>query len=493
MAKALKTRTAKALKWNVIDRISTQILYAVTGIILAREISQADFGLVGAILIFQSFALLFIDSGFSYALVQKKTPTDTDYTTVFWFNLACALLLFVILWFSAPFISSLFDGGEQLVWLSRAMFSTFVLSALSNVQISRLVKQMNIRPFAAVNFIAMTISGAIGIILALEGFGAWAIVLQAISLNLVKAVCFWWHSKWKPTFTFSLQSFKSCFKVGSGMMGTSFLNIVFQNIYSFFIGNHAGLVPLGYYTQSDKWSKMGITAVSQTITATFLPTLSEIQDDPQRRKRISRRINKLLAMAMCPTTVAAVFLAQPLFHVLFGTKWDPSVILFQILMIRGFFTVSIAALNNEMLALGKSRSIFRLELFRDAVALVGILVTIPLITLSSPDNIVEGITWFLLTQLIASALTWIVTLAVASRITAIKVRWYLADMMPGLALAAILYAVFAVITLTVSGDIPYLILGTLISAAVILPPVILNYKTGKIHNKNNAPADSQTI
>ena len=125
---SLKRRTAGTLKWNVIDRVATQFLYAVTGVVLARELSQDDFGLVGAVLIFQAFASLLVDGGFSYALIQRKSPTQTDYSTVLWFNLAMAATLYAAAWAAAPLIAGCFGGDMRLVPLTRVMFLTLVLN-----------------------------------------------------------------------------------------------------------------------------------------------------------------------------------------------------------------------------------------------------------------------------------------------------------------------------------------------------------------------------
>ena len=150
----LKLRTARTLKWNVIDKISSQVLYAVTGIVLARVLTPEDFGLVGAVLVFQAFASLFVDSGFSAALIQRKSPTETDYTTVFWFNMGMAAVLYAILWLCAPFIADLFQGDMRIVPLARVMFLTFILNASAIVQTNRLMKRMDVRMVAVSNVIA---------------------------------------------------------------------------------------------------------------------------------------------------------------------------------------------------------------------------------------------------------------------------------------------------------------------------------------------------
>ena len=173
----IKLRTARTLKWNTIDKFASQLLYAVTGVVLANLLSKEDFGLVGAMLVFQSFASLFVDSGFSSALIQKKTPTETDYCTVLWFNVGMSVAIYAILWFCSPLIASLF-GDDRLVWLSRAMFLSFIINATAIVQTNRLMKQMTVQKIAISNTVGLVISGAVGIWLAV-----------AVSRPLLFSVC----------------------------------------------------------------------------------------------------------------------------------------------------------------------------------------------------------------------------------------------------------------------------------------------------------------
>ena len=270
---ALKHKVARTIKWNIIDRVATQVLYAVTGIVLARVLSQEDFGLVGAILVFQAFAQLFIDSGFSSALIQRKNPDDLDYSTVFWFNLGMAVSLYLLLSALAPQIAALFQNDMRLVPLSRVMFLSFIVNAASIVQANRLMKRMDVRMIAVSNTVGLVAAGVTGICLAVGGYGAWAIVWQTIVLGVVKGIILWFTGGWLPQLRFSWARLKGIFAVGSGVMGSSFLNTLFQNIYSFFIGNRAGLVSLGFFTQADKWSKMGVMSLSQVHTSSFMPLL----------------------------------------------------------------------------------------------------------------------------------------------------------------------------------------------------------------------------
>ena len=437
----LKLRTARTIKWNVVDKVSSQLLYAVTGIVLARVLSQEDFGLVGAIMVFQAFAQMFIDSGFSSALVQRKSPAEEDYSTVMWFNIGMAATVYVILWVAAPWIADIFQGDRRLIPLSRIMFLTFVLHSTSIVQVSRLMKRMDVRMIAVANVIALVASAFVGISLAVGGWGAWAIVWQSLTMAAVKSAVLWGTGRWMPMMVFSWRSLKSFFKVGSGVMFSSFLNVLFQNIYSFFIGNRVGLAGLGYYTQSDKWSKMGIASFSQVLVASFLPVLSQVQDDPERYARSVAKINRFTAYLLFPAVGLLAVVSAPLFHCLFGTKWDPSIVLFQLLLLRGVFTVLCSLYNNYMLSVGNSRMMIYTELIRDVAALVAILVTLPYIAETLPGDPVKGVRVMLWGQVIASVLTWGVTLWFTARATGIGMWKFVADMIPYVAIATVAMAV----------------------------------------------------
>lgn len=467
-AGGLKRSVARTLKWNIIDRVATQILYAVTGIVLARMLSQEDFGLVGAILVFQAFAQLFVDSGFSSALIQCKNPDDTDYSTVFWFNLGMAAALYILLAATAPLIASLFQGDGRLVPLSRVMFLSFIVNAASIVQANRLMKRMDVKMIAVANSIGLTVAGIAGIWLAVAGFGAWAIVWQTLTHGVVKGVVLWTTGGWIPKMCFSIKRLKGFFAVGGGVMGSSFLNTVFQNIYSFFIGNRVGLAALGFFTQADKWSKMGVMSLSQVLTSSFLPVLSKFQDDPDRFADATAKMNRLTAYLLFPAMGFLAVMATPVFHSLFGTKWDPSISLFRILLLRGVFTVLTLLYNNYILALGRSRLLVWTEALRDGVALAAIIVTLPWIGLTSVADVTEGLRIFLWGQVIASAVAWTVTLILTVRLIRRSVWQFIADLAPYIALTAAVMALMTIPALHVTDSWILLALQCTIGAGTYL-------------------------
>lgn len=433
----MKQRVANTLKWNVIDKVASQVLYAVTGLILANMLTPAEFGLVGAILVFQAFASLFVDSGFSYALIQRKSPTELDYSTVLWFNIGMSAVIYVILFFCAPGIAVLFNSGDELVPLARVMFLTFIINATAIVQTNRLMKRMDVRMIAVSNSLGLAAGAVVGIALALLEYGAWALVWQAVAVAVVKSAVLWITGKWMPQMRFSWEVLRSFLGVGMGMAMTSFLNTVFQNIYSYFIGTRVGLASLGYYTQGDKWSKMGISSMSAVITSSFLPALSEYQDDPVKFAAVTAKMNRFTSYFLFPCMGMLIIMSAPIFHTLFGTKWDPSISLFQLLLVRGIFTVLTQLYANYVLALGRAKLNVYIEMLRDGVALLAIFITLPYIALSFTGDITYGVKIFLMGQVVASVIAWIGTLFIAAYLSRRPWIQYLADSLPYMVLTLI--------------------------------------------------------
>jgi O-antigen/teichoic acid export membrane protein len=426
---SLKLRTARTLKWNGIDRISSQVMYAVVGVVLANILSKEDFGLVGVILVFQAFAILFVDSGFGAALLQKKEATNDDYSTVFWFNTGVSVLIYIILWFCAPLIAQIFHD-ERLVALSRVMFTSFILNALSIVQTNRLMKRMDVKMISLSNLCGLIVSGGVGIILALSGYGAWALVWQTVILAFIKGAWLWITGGWMPTLSFKRDSLRNIWKVGISVFSTSFLNTCCLYAYSFIIGAYYNLRALGVYTQADKWSKMGSASLSQILTATFVPMLSRFQDDRDKFLTLTGKINRLCAFMVFPFMGGLIVMAEPIFHLLFGNKWDEAIPLFQILTARGILVILISLYNNYILALGYAKKLVSTEIIKDILIIAAILATIK-------SGSVEILVWG---QFLATLVTFIIILFITHRAIGYKISKTLSDNAPYFILTAAIMA-----------------------------------------------------
>lgn len=415
----LKTRTAKTLKWNTIDRVATQVLYGLSGIVLADLLSKEDFGLVGVLGVFQAFAILFVDSGFGSALLQKKEPDDSDYSTVFWFNLGVSVIVYAILYFCAPLIANFFNA-PPLTAMSRVMFLTFVLTGLGIVQTNRLMKRMDVKQIAVADLFALSISACLGITLAIAKYGAWAIVWQSVALAALKSGWLWAVGNWMPKAVFSRRSLLDIRNIGISVFISQFFNTLFLNIYQFIIGKWYSLSQLGSYNQADKWSKMGSASLSQILTSSFVPLLARVQDDIATFHRYMQRIDRFTSLLAFSALTIVAACGESIFHFLFGTKWDEAIPLFQILCIRGIGTVFISLYSNFMMALGHGRQIVSVEIVKDAATIIALLATVFTMSL-------EIIVWG---QLAATLATWIIAGIIAARSTGYRLKELFKDMIP---------------------------------------------------------------
>ena len=422
----LKLLTARTLKWNAIDRVASQVLYAIVGIVLANILTKEEFGLIGALAIFQAFATIFVDSGFGAALLREKEPSQTDYSTVFWFNAAVSVAIYVILFAAAPLIARLFHHQQQLVPMSKVIFLTFVVNGLAIVQTNRLMKRMDVRMIAIANSVALILSGAVGVILAIAGAGAWAMVWYTLSQAIVKTAILWITGGWLPSLCFSTDTLRRIRAVGFSVFLSALLNTISLNIYNFVIGVWYSLRSLGVYTQADKWSKMGTASISQILTSSFVPLLSKVQDSLPDFHRYTDRAGRFTAFILLPAMTLLTIMATPIFHLLFANKWDDAIPLFQLLSLRGIFVVLISLYSNYLLALGKAPRLFISEAIKDALILLAILATIHH----------RRIDLLILGQLAASVITWLILLPVTSRGIRMPIRRLLSHLVPFLTASA---------------------------------------------------------
>lgn len=416
----LRQTTARTLKWNTVNSVATQALYAVVGVVLANILSREDYGLVGVLLIFQAFAMVIIDSGFGAALLQRKNPSDADYSTVFWFNLGVSVALYGALYVCAPLIADFFQHDDRLIPLSKVMFLTLIVNALGIVQTNRLMKRMDVRHITLSNTAGLVIGGGAGVWLAMRGAGPWALVWQTLVLSSVKTVWLWVVERWRPMAVFSMESMRGIVRLGASVFSTSMLNTLFLQAYSIVTGSFYSLAALGVYAQGDKWSKMGSASISQILTSSFVPLLSRVQDEPEAFHRYVEHINRFTALILFPAMLGMATLASPLFHTLFADKWDAAIPLFAILTVRGVAVVLLSLCTNYLLSLGYGRRLIRVEAVKDGAIAVAILATVW-------QRDLELLVWG---QLAASALTLLYVAPMTGRAIGYCVMKSLRDMLP---------------------------------------------------------------
>lgn len=350
----------------MVDRIGSQLMSTIIGITLARLLGAAEYGLTGALAIFIALSQALTDSGFSAALVRKQTITEKDYNTVFYYNLFVAVVLYISGYFAAPAIAQFF-GEPILTPVARVLFTVFIFNALCLIQNAKMVKEINFRKVATINVCAIVISGVIALILATQGYGVWALVAQITIQSFIKMLMQWVWGGWKPRAIFSWQSFREMFAFSSNILLANILNVLFLNIYSAIIGRLYSSRELGYYSQANKWSDMGVTTLYGIIQNSTYTLFSAIQSDPERLLRSYRKSMKLTAFITFPALLALALTARPFILILLGDKWEASIPMFSLLLIAGIFTV-LTTLNGNFIRIeGSSGLALRLEIFKVAL------------------------------------------------------------------------------------------------------------------------------
>ncbi len=317
---SLKDKTVKGVGWSAIDAFLSQGVTFLVGIVLARLLSPEEYGLIGIVTIFTSVLLGVVDSGFSNAIIRKQKATDEDFSTLFSFNMAVSLLLFVALFFSAPAIAYFFER-PQLVPLVRVMGLLLILQALSIVQYTILSRRVDFKTKTKANVIAAVSSGAIGIAMAFMGCGVWSLVGQQLSRQFIYSVCLWILNKWHPSFKISAESFRYMWGFGWKILVSGLIYNIWNQLYQVVVGKYYSPATLGQYSRSKEYPAIfsnGLTGIVQRVS---YPVLAQVQDDKARMIAGYRRIIKDTMFVTAVVLIAMGAVAEPLIYCLIGPKW----------------------------------------------------------------------------------------------------------------------------------------------------------------------------
>ena len=374
MSSVLKEKAVKGVAWNLGERFGVQMMNLVLGIVLARLLTPEDYGLIGMILVFFFVADAFIQGGLGEAYVQKKSVSDTDANTVFYANLGISLLLYILLWFAAPFISR-FYGYPILVDLTRVMGAILIINAFNIIQEAQIKRSLNFKRKTRISIVSTLISGGLAIYMAYKGFGVWSLLVQRLANRLFLSIGLWISSSWKPTLSFSRESFRTMFSFGSWILAASVIRTIFENIYKLVIGKLFPATELGFYTKSKTFQQLGSQQLSQAVSTVSLPVFSKMQDDKPRMRNAMRTFSRHTTLFIMPLMIGLMVMAEPFVHILLTDKWAPMVPYLQLMCIVGFFYPLHAINIQVLLAQGKSNLNFHLGMVKNVLRVVNIVVS----------------------------------------------------------------------------------------------------------------------
>ncbi|MBE6289118.1 MAG: lipopolysaccharide biosynthesis protein [Bacteroidaceae bacterium] len=353
--KNLKKKAISGMIWTAFQRYSKMFIQFISGIILARLLTPYDYGCIGMLMIFITISESFIDGGFGSALIQKKHPTQVDYSTIFFWNLGMALLLYAILFFSAPTIAR-FYGIPLLSDVLRVQGIILFIYAFNIVQRNQLRKKMNFKILSIVAIITSIISLTVTIIMAYHGYGVWSLVTQFILTALIPAIVFWFYIKWRPIWTFSWQSFKELFSFGFYMFLSHVLNQFGSQIQGLLIGKFYNASTLGLYSKANGMERLAATSISQVMTHVTYPLYAEVQDDKKVLANMIRRFTMTLSYLTFPLMFVLILCAKPIVILLYTEKWLGCVPFFQVLCIAGLANCLQSVNNQSIAAIGEGKA-----------------------------------------------------------------------------------------------------------------------------------------
>lgn len=373
----LKDKTVKGVIWSSIDRFTTQGISFVFSMLIARMLLPSDYGVIAMLGIFMAVSQCFIDSGFGSALIRKKDRTETDFCTVFYFNIVVACLFYGLLWLASPYIARFYDM-PLLESVTKVWGLNLIVNAFGGIQNAQLSIAIDFKSRAKISVITTLFTGLVGLWFAYHGHGVWALVYQGLASALLRCILLWCIVRWVPKLIFSWKSFKELFSFGSKLLASSLLDTIYSNIYTLVIGKFFSASSLGVYSRAHhlaQFPSSNITGVLQSVT---FPVLSTIQDEEERLASAYRRFLRLSAFVVFPLMLGLSAVAAPFIRLTLTDKWAGSIYLLQILCFAMMW-YPIHAINLNILQVkGRSDYFLKLEIIKKVIGVCILCVTIPL-------------------------------------------------------------------------------------------------------------------
>lgn len=371
--RSLTERTITGMIWSSVHRFGTMLISFATNLVLARLLTPEDFGIIGMIMVFIAISSTLVDGGFASALIQKKNPTDQDYSTIFYWNLLTSITLFSVLYFAAPAIAKFYELPDLSI-IFRVQGLVLIFNAFNLIQRTKLTKQLNFKRIANIEIITTLLGATIGVIMAYKGFGVWSLVAKLLLTSLFNSIFLWYLSKWRPGLNFSASSFKSLFSFGSYMLLTSLLNTVYNNIQALMIGKMFSAGDLGFYTQAHKIQQVPVTGLSSIVDQVTFPVFSQLQDNLEVMKIGISKSLKSITFLNFPLMVFFSIAAKPIIILLFTDKWSDSIPYLQVLAIAGMLYTLNTVNTNIFKSIGRSDTYFWVTFLKRGFGIVLIII-----------------------------------------------------------------------------------------------------------------------
>jgi O-antigen/teichoic acid export membrane protein len=374
MTTLIRHKAVNAVLWSSMERLSGQLIRFVIGVILARLLMPAEFGLIGMLAIFMGVAQVFVNCGFGEGLIQKQNTTHRDECSVFYLNIVFGMFAGAVLYAEAPWIAA-FYRQPILVSLTRLMALDVVINSFGIVQTMLLTKEIDFKTQLKVSVIATVISGGIAVGMAVQGFGVLSLAAQVLIGDALRVIFLWAFHAWRPSAVFSLASLRELLPYGSRMFASGLLNTIFTEIYTLVIGRIYAPAALGLFTRARQMQQLPVDNLCSIVGRVSFPVFAAVQHDKAHLKRGLRKAARGLVMINFPLMIGLAVVARPLVLVLLTKKWEACVPYIQLLCVGGaLYPLSLIHLQ-ALAAMGRSDLFLRLEVIKKVVLAISVAIT----------------------------------------------------------------------------------------------------------------------
>ncbi|MBW4480950.1 MAG: lipopolysaccharide biosynthesis protein [Tildeniella torsiva UHER 1998/13D] len=359
---SLKNKAIKGVFWSALESWGHQIISSIVFFVLARLLGPESFGLIALASVYIAFIGIFSGSSLSSAIVQRADLEPEHLDTAFWTSLLISIALTLVSFTLAGWIAILFSE-PTLKSIVRWLSISLLINAFSDVQQAIFQRNMDFRALSIRSLVATTVSGIVGVTMALTGSGVWSLVGQQLSSSLTKVLVLWWVSTWRPRLKFSKSHFKELLSFSINVTGSSFTNFFSRRSDDLLIGYFLGATALGYYSVAYKLLLMMIDLFSRVLEKVAMPIFSKLQNEPTRIREAFYQVTQTASLITFPAFIGAGILAPELILIFFGNQWGESIPIMQILVFIGILQ-SLSIFNSTvLLAMGKPDWRFALGLF----------------------------------------------------------------------------------------------------------------------------------
>lgn len=359
----LKNKTISAFFWQLLQRISGQLISFSVSVVLARILMPADYGVVALAGMFTMLFGIFIDGGLGVALIQKKEIDDLDYNTVFYSGFVLSFVAYFAIFFSAPYFANLFDS-PQLTLVLRILPLTMPIGALSGIQSAILKRQIEFRKFFYSSITGTVLSAIVGLTMALTGWGVWALVAQMMVSSLTQTIILFYIVRWYPRFVFSYDRFKGLFSFGWKLMVIDLFSTFNYQLKGYVIGMKYSPSDLAYYNRGEGLPSILQNNINGSINSVLFPALSRLQDDPLAVKKALARAMRTTSFILMPCLLGLAAISDKLVIIIFSDKWEPAIPYMQIICLTNCFNILGMANLQALKAIGRSGTLLKMEFIK---------------------------------------------------------------------------------------------------------------------------------